>query len=195
MARAHLYLSVPMPLLIVLALELSGIAMEFRPSRLPDIITPPPPSAAQIIRTVAPNLSSEAAILLARPLLSPSRRPYIAAPPPMPQPPRLSGIVITGSGRYAIFTMRGGNAMIAAPGELIGPFKVCDITTTRVIVSGPTGNLTLLTSDPSRGSNVASNMPKPTTFSAPIILPGGITLYPATSFTLPDAADWPGPTD
>ncbi len=113
----------------------------------------------------------------------------------MPYPPRLSGIVVTGSGKYAIFAMNGGHAMIAATGELIGAFKVSEISTTRVIVSGPTGNLTLLTTYPNPGSDIASNAPKPAKLAAPIVLPGGITLYPATSFTLPDAADWPGPTD
>jgi hypothetical protein len=196
MARAQFYLPVPIPLLTVLALGLSDLALELRPSKLPVMTTPAPPPPAQIISTAGPNLSGEAAILSARPLFRPSRRPFIAAPPPVPQPPRLSGIVVTGSGKYAVFTLKGGNPMIAATGQLIGAFKVCEITTMRVVVSGPSGNLTLLTSYPSPGSGNASNiLSEPAKFLAPIVLPGGITLYPATSSNLPDAADWPGPTD
>jgi hypothetical protein len=86
--------------------------------------------------------------------------------------------------------------MIAARGQFIGPFRIREITTTQVIVSGPNGSLTLHTSDAETAWGGASQAgSKPTNIPAPIVLPGGITLYPATGDNLPDAADWPGTRD
>jgi len=196
MARAYLYLPVRIPLLAVLALELVALGLELAISPPRIAIMPAQRPAGRIINTAAPNPRFEAAALLARPLFSPGRRPAIAAPRPVPQPPRLSGIVVTGSGRYAIFVPDGGNPMIVAKGQLIGPFKIREITTTQVIVSGPNGSFTLHTSYPDAASGTASQAAStPSKIPAPITLPGGITLYPATRENLPDDADWPGPKD
>jgi len=189
MARAYFYLAVPTSLLVVLALELATSQ-----ARVTLMAAPLP--AARIVSPAASGLRAEVDVLLARPLFSPRRRPVIAAPPPVPQPPRLSGIVVTGSGRYAIFVSAGGHPMIAARGQFVGPFRIREITTTQVIVSGPNGSLTLHTSDAETAWGGASQAgSKPPNIPAPIVLPGGITLYPATGDNLPDAADWPGTRD
>jgi len=186
MARCYFCRAVPVALLVVLVLELatSRARIATMPAQLPDI---------QTVSLAAQHRPVDVAALLARPLFSPLRRPAIAAPPPVAQPPRLSGIMVTASGGYAIFVPHGGNPMIAAEGQFIGPFKIREITATQVIVSGPDGMLTLHASDPEAGSAVVSQAAsRPPKISLPVTLPGGITLYPATSANLPDEADWSG---
>ncbi len=181
----------PIMLLAVLAWELATPQARVT-------ITPALPSAAKIINPAPPSPRGAVAILLARPLFSPLRRPASAAIQPVvqPLPPRLSGIVVTGSARYAIFVPSGGTPMIAAKGQLIGDFKIRAITTTQVILSGPNGILTLQTSSHGAASGGASNaVAMQSNVPAPIILPGGITLYPATKENLPDATSWSGTPD
>jgi hypothetical protein len=183
MARGFLFAAVPIPFLALIAME------SFLPSAQV-AMSPATISAAPSYSLARPDPHEAVAVLLARPLFSRVRRPPIALSQTVPQPPRLSGIMITGAGRYAIFAPAGGHPIIAAEGSSVGVYKISEITTRQVIVRGPAGVVTLRTSYGASGAGDAdAARPAP----VPVVLPGGITLYPATKQNLPDAATWPGP--
>lgn len=77
--------------------------------------------------------------ILARPLFSPDRRPIESARG-VAGLSRLSGIVVAGTRRLAIFAgAAGGRAVIAEEGARIGRYEVRSITDTGVTVVGPDG--------------------------------------------------------
>ena len=75
--------------------------------------------------------------ILARPLFSPGRRPVDGGIRGLP---RLTGIVVAGSQRIAIFAGPSGSHPIVAPaGTQVGAFRVLTVADTGVIIAGPNG--------------------------------------------------------
>ena len=89
------------------------------------------------------------ATALARPLFSPDRRPprpavAIAAAPAPVEVPRLSGILVTPSGRSAIFAPSGGGKpVVATEGSSLETYVVRSIEPEQVTLMGPNGSLVL----------------------------------------------------
>jgi len=85
------------------------------------------------------------ATALSRPLFSPDRRPSrqavaAVAAPVFADLPRLSGILITPSGRSAIFAPAGGGKpVVATEGTTLGPYVVRAIEPDQVTLVGPKG--------------------------------------------------------
>ena len=149
------------------------------------------------------NLGTLADTLLARPLFSQTRRPPnvagpVASAPSIAAPlPRMTGILIDGPRRSAIFAAPatpGGKPVIVAEGGRIGPFTVQTIEPQQVIVIGPEGKRTVRTSfDPTLQP---PPMPQPVGLGAPqfpgIAVPGGAPLIPPTApsagYGLPQSA-------
>jgi hypothetical protein len=183
MARGLVYTAVLTSCLAVLTLE------SFTPRARVTIAQVPAAMAAAGLHPDRPA-PREPVALLARPLFSRDRRPAIAAPPSMAQLPRLSGIMVTGTRRYAIFAPDRGAAIIAAEGSSVGGYRISEITARQVIAVGPNGAVALRTRYEAAGANAGAAI---VTGPVPVVLPGGITLYPPTKQNLPDAASWPGP--
>jgi hypothetical protein len=75
--------------------------------------------------------------ILARPLFSPTRRPVETTVSGLP---RLTGIVMTGSERVAIFAAPGNDhPIVARAGARVGAYEVQSIGDEGVTVAGPTG--------------------------------------------------------
>ena len=86
--------------------------------------------------------ASDVATALARPLLTPARKPAVAAEiPGIPEGdvPRLSGIIFSPDLRRAIFESEGGKPLSLAEGDQVGAYTVHQIEATRVILAGPSG--------------------------------------------------------
>jgi hypothetical protein len=89
------------------------------------------------------------AAALARPLFSPSRRPSsqavtAAAAAPFADLPRLSGILVTPTGRSAIFAPSGGGKpVVATEGSTLGTYVVRSIEPEQVTLAGPKGTRVL----------------------------------------------------
>jgi hypothetical protein len=106
---------------------------------------PPPPE----LDTDA--LSSVADVIAARPLLSPSRRPFEGPSEPRVAAsddsehglPRLAGTIIGPNGGRAIFAGADGKSHTAAEGDAIGAFKVRTINPGLVTLSGSDGDRVL----------------------------------------------------
>jgi hypothetical protein len=82
-----------------------------------------------------------AASILARPLFSPTRRPAPSGERPNRRQvvPRLSGVVVYGAKRLAIFAGPRGKPMVAVEGERVGGWVVRLIQPDRVTLVGPGG--------------------------------------------------------
>lgn len=89
--------------------------------------------------------------MLARPLFAADRRPEAgnAAPGPLasvrPEPPRLAGILLTATGRSAIFATAaaGGHGAVVKEGGSVGPWRVEAIHAGDVLLTGPEGPRTV----------------------------------------------------
>jgi hypothetical protein len=184
MVRGLVYATVLTSCLAVLTLE------SFTPRARVAMAPVPAAATAAVLRLDRPAPREAVAVLLARPLFSRDRRPAIAAPQAVTPLPRLSGIMVTGTRRYAIFAPDRGAAIIAAEGSSVGGFRISEITARLVIAVGPNGAMTLRTRYEAAGDSAGAAI---VTGPVPVVLPGGITLYPATKQNLPDAASWPGP--
>jgi hypothetical protein len=78
--------------------------------------------------------------ILARPVFSPDRKPAAFSVGRTTSLSRLTGIVISGSQKVAIFAApSGGHPLIAQVGDHIGAYEVREITSTGVTVLGPEG--------------------------------------------------------
>ena len=78
--------------------------------------------------------------ILARPLFSPDRKPIATNAPSAAGLPRLTGVVVTGTRRVAIFAgSAGGHPIVAEVDSHIGIYHVLDITDVGVTVAGPQG--------------------------------------------------------
>jgi general secretion pathway protein N len=77
---------------------------------------------------------------LARPIFSPDRRPVASNARVTSGLPRLTGIVVTGPQKTAIFASPpGGRPITAEEGGHVGAYEVVEITTAGVTISGPDG--------------------------------------------------------
>lgn len=148
-------------LLALVAVALAGlIAYEASPAAtLPDDAPARPPLAATAPagtaspETAAASRSAFVETLLGRPLFSHSRRPPdVAAPgtaatsPTMPLP-RMTGILIDGPRRSAIFAASaGGKPVVVLEGGHLGPFTIQSIQPQQVVVLGPDGRRVVHTS-------------------------------------------------
>jgi hypothetical protein len=98
-------------------------------------------------RSPPASLQPWVTVILARPLFSVGRRPKTAtsvADAKGAALPRLAGVVVSSSGRNAIFASPPGDKPItAAEGSRIGAFLVQFIEAGRVVVIGPDGPLTV----------------------------------------------------
>jgi len=114
--------------------------------------TPPPrvltawPAASATIASDA-TIAQWGATILARPILSPDRRP---APPADTGDadtaytlPRLSAIIITHGASSAVFSAAGEKPVLVAPGGQIGPYRLDSIAPDGVKMLGPDGLVTL----------------------------------------------------
>lgn len=117
------------------------------PQPVPAASAAAPPSLAGLV----PGMSDEAAaaIALARPLFSPTRRPAagpsrpgapIAAAAPLP---RMTGTLVTSSLRRAIFAGADGKSVVVPEGGQLGAYTVKAVRAGQVVVSGPEGERTV----------------------------------------------------
>lgn len=91
----------------------------------------------------APDRSGHwASTILAHPLFNPSRHSPVAAATGGAASnglPRLSGIMISPTGRLAIFSPAGGKPIIAVEGSHIGRYTIHSITPDHITIEGPGG--------------------------------------------------------
>lgn len=124
---------------------------------------PPPPTSASTAATAlpphpaqAPEDGSRVAVIMARPLFSPTRRPALAdtttpqagpSAPAATAPPRLAGIIVSATSRAAIF-VRGddGGSLVLSEGGHIGEETVLRIEPGVVTLEGPGGRRAVRTS-------------------------------------------------
>jgi general secretion pathway protein N len=81
-------------------------------------------------------------VVLARPLFSPDRRPLVAAAHSVSGLPRLSGIVVSGARKVALFAGPG-RTIVAEEGLRVGAYDVVAISDSGVTVAGPGGTTVL----------------------------------------------------
>ena len=117
-------------------------------------LLPGPSGAASQQRPAIPSAMADAAndadiaqwtsTILARPLLSPSRRP--AAQPGQTVDdslPRLSAIIVIGGTRQAIFAAAGQKPQLVAEGGEIGVYRIETVAPDKVDLLGPNGKVTV----------------------------------------------------
>lgn len=129
---------------------------------------PVPASPVRPTKAAVPNLAPSAAgpdphedwfnQILARPLFNPDRRPIESGVRGLP---RLTGIVVAGAQRVAIFAgPSNGRPVLAQAGAHIGAYEVRSIADEGVTVVGPTGtSLVRPAFDPARPA--ATQAPRP----------------------------------
>jgi len=82
--------------------------------------------------------------ILARPLLSESRRPVPASGLVVDDTlPRLSAIIVIGNTRHAIFAATGGKPQAVAAGSQIGVYRITSVALDKVDLLGPDGPVTV----------------------------------------------------
>lgn len=134
-------------LFVVSALELSSGEQSKLISSSPS--PSPPPIAASMAAPSSDQRAGWVMAILARPLFAPTRRPPAIAreAPKVPneaQLPRLTGVVISGAYRSAIFAAKSGaTAIVVAEGGELDGFKVEQIESGRVTVAGARGRQVL----------------------------------------------------
>lgn len=78
---------------------------------------------------------------ISRPLFSPDRRPIGPEARTIRGLPRLTGIIVDGTRRVALFAApQGGRPTVAEAGSHIGAYEVRDVADTGVVVIGPEGS-------------------------------------------------------
>ena len=108
------------------------------------------------------RVQTQFAAILARPLFSPSRQPSQVAdvpykPEPVPEPPRLAGVLVSRDGRQAIFApAAGGRAIVAEKGSHVGVFMVSTIAAGEVTVLSPDGGTRVLRLKPDPAARTAA---------------------------------------
>ena len=139
-----------------------------------------------------------AATLLERPVFSPTRRPSDSGPAPAeavparPEPPRLTGIVMTPAGRRAIFASAAadGHGVVVSVGGTVGPWVVQAIGIADVQLTRADERRTVRVAYSDTAAAATTAAPEPV-LSAPVLLP---PLQPSTSapfsaITAPTGAD------
>jgi hypothetical protein len=101
--------------------------------------------------------------ILARPLFSPDRKPVVTSARTAAGLPRLTGIVVAGSRRVAIFAANaGGRPNVVEAGSQLGIYRVLDITDSSVTVAGPAGTSVIKpVFDPAAANAVKSPLAPP----------------------------------
>ena len=92
--------------------------------------------------------------ILARPVFSPDRKPVASAAVRISGLSRLTGVIVDGTQRIAIFAgPAGGRAIAAREGERVGAYEMREITSAGVTVLGPEGKMVITpTFDPAAPS-------------------------------------------
>jgi hypothetical protein len=91
------------------------------------------------------NLDGRLTEILARPIFSPDRRPIGPGPKSVAGLSRLTGIIVTGSRKVAIFEApSGGKPEVATEGSHVNAYEVTAISSAGVTVVGP-GGTTVMT--------------------------------------------------
>jgi hypothetical protein len=186
-------------------LLLCVIAWEVLQFQMPTSVSPRYSSAVarSVRQPAAPRLSDgdvQLASILARPLFSPSRTAPAEAPGTLSDHvPRLTGIVITPAGKWALFAPADGRSLLISEGQTVGPYVVRMINADNVTVSGPAGYRVLhlvFSSDTGPSNPTTETAASPTSpFSQLSALPNLPSwLKPATPDDLPSASNWGGPS-
>ena len=166
-------LSAPHLLWSLAAVLAAGVLAEAFPNaeRAPVSTTVAPPGFAHVVAASTEPVADWIATVLSRPLFTTDRRPVApaaaAAATTGPQAlPRLAGIVVSPSGRSAIFA---GNldqspehSAVVVEGAAIGLWRVVAIRSDAVDISGPQGERTVKPSysdDPPPAAAVAASLP------------------------------------
>ena len=149
-----------------------GVANHDAPSVAPTAARPIQPAKPIIAQ---PPRAALADAILSRPLFSPTRRPAAQAKTATARPalamPRLSGIIMSGEQRSAIFAAadEGRRSVVAGLGEHVGEYVVQAIESERVTLVGPGGKRVL---QPSFDPNPRrTERPPPSAAAAPAALP------------------------
>ena len=160
--------------LSVVAAALAGIiGLELREGTLDEALVPAAPTSQQAER---PPVSGEVpgnqaaqhvAIILARPLFNPSRRPDAVAAAGLG---RLTGVTMSPAGKNAVFAgPAGGKPVVVGEGAYIGEDVVNSIDADAVTVIGPEGQRVLHPAfDPSPPSPPKQAVPAPITPPTPL---------------------------
>jgi hypothetical protein len=176
--------------LFVTSAVLIGILLRERTDTVDDRVQIAAPAPAVAPGAVTPGVAAPGkaaaeavvAVILARPLFEPGRRPVTAATSagaPAEKLPRLTGVLVTPSGRRVIFASPvHGKPVIATEGTHIGNFVVQSIASGEVTVLGPDGAHTIRPSydtsvaTPALAGSMAPLRPNPMPMPAPQALPG-----------------------
>lgn len=127
------------------------IAAEFRDDGAQDVrgLSEPIPQRADQppsgrVEIPGAEASRRAAVILARPLFNPNRRPDASVAEAGPGLARLTGVITTTAGRSAIFAgPSGGKPIVVEEGGRIGPYVVGSIDGGTVTLIGPEGQRVL----------------------------------------------------
>lgn len=165
------------------------LALELRPGKnaVPRAL-PPVRAFALSIPSVSPQ--TDDAMLLARPLFAPSRRPFAgAAPVPVARteaPPHLVGVVEAGGRRSAVFALESERTAVVPSGERVGGFLVRSIGPETVTLEAPSGEqvLHLAFQRPGGGAPVPAAAPASPVAGTPAPAPApGLPGMPVVRFT------------
>ena len=134
--------------LVAAALAMVVVAEAIPSGRQRDLPAPATPLGTPSAATVAAEpLTAWAETVLARPVFSVDRRPPAkpaASAAAGPQNlPRLAGIVVSSTGRSAIFAGEGDHSTVVAEGAQVGSYRVVTIHADAVDVTGPGGARTV----------------------------------------------------
>lgn len=149
-------------LCLIIAAEVMGVFAAASPESMPRTAAP-----ARDGRTETPEAPDRHSAwlkqILARPLFSPGRRPVEVAGVGVQGLPRLTGVVLAGSQRLAIFAgASNGHPIVAERGAHIGAYEVQAIADTGVTVAGPEGTTLLRPAfDVARVPAPAPALPRP----------------------------------
>ena len=146
-------------------LELRGGLPDSGAMPLPQPVLPATAAAQPAAAEMSASAAQWAAAVLARPLFNPGRRPV--APPelgaaPPAAVPRVSGVIVTGPQRYAIFARDGRKPAVLQVGGQIDGYMVQSIEAGRVIVAGPGGLMELRPSFDRKANAAAGESPPAT---------------------------------
>ncbi len=138
-------LAMSVALTAVIARSLVGASVDQGGTSVADPIAAP----TQLARTSQPDGSrgAWADTALARPLFDRSRRPPAPAAMQAPEPererppelPRLSGVMVNGAERSAIFVVANGRPLVAREGSQVSGFTVQAIRMGQATLQGPSG--------------------------------------------------------
>jgi hypothetical protein len=149
--------------------------------------TDPPPALHQLpMAPAAPPIVE----ILARPLFSPSRRPPQSNPGNAADDSgladsRLAGIIIEPGHRFAIFAPEGAKLLTVTEGETVSGWRVDNITSRDVSLSGPDGTRTLQPKfDPNLAPPAEAARPEPAAAAGPVF-PGAPNFRAAPGVVVP----------